>query len=114
MNSAISHSPHDGSDYIGHAVIVIRGTEVPVEVELKGYREPIDGIFRWIGRIEPNPRLSEILAGQARVKALVRTDHGAKEAFIGDPDPWNRYRIIGKSTPPFEVAAATDQPVPNP
>lgn len=108
----IPDSPHERSDYIGKAVIVIRGTEVPVEVELRGYPEPIDGIFRWIGRISPNPQLSEILSNQDRVKALVRIDGSEKEAVIGDPDPWNRYRIIGKSTPPFQVATATSTPVP--
>ncbi|MBF5000514.1 DUF4873 domain-containing protein [Nocardia sp. BSTN01] len=109
MTNRFPHSPHEDSDYIGEATIVIRGTEVPAHVEIKGYREPIDGIFRWIGRISPNEQLTEILANQTRVRATIRTSHGARDAFVGDPDPWNRYRIIGKSTPPYHVPTEPDQ-----
>lgn len=103
MNSVFTHSPHENSDYIGEATIVVRGTEVPAHIELKGYREPIDGVFRWIGRVAANAQLTEILGDAQRTKVTVRTDHSARPAFIGDPDPWNRYRIIGKSTPPYHV-----------
>lgn len=104
MNSVFTHSPHENSDYIGEATIIVRGTEVPARVEIKGYREPIDGIYRWIGRIDSNDALTEILGDEQRTKATIRTPHSAREALLGDPDPWNRYRIMGKSTPPFHVA----------
>ena len=103
MNTVFAHSPHESSDFIGPATIIVRGTEIPAQVEIKGYREPIDGIYRWIGRIEPNDALTEILAGEQRTKATIRTAHSARPAYLGDPDPWNRYRIIGKSTPPYHV-----------
>ncbi|MBN7302129.1 monooxygenase [Mycobacteroides abscessus subsp. bolletii] len=102
-NSVFTHSPHDDSDYIGQATVTVRGIDIPVELELKGYSEPIDGVFRWIGRIRPNEQLTAIVGDEARVKATIRTTHSARDAFIGDPDPWNRYRVIGKSTPPFHV-----------
>ncbi|GAB10090.1 flavin-containing monooxygenase [Gordonia araii NBRC 100433] len=104
MSSVFSHSPHEGSDYIGDATIIVRGTEVPAQVELRGYREPIDGVYRWIGRVTANEQLSEILGDAQRTKVIVKTEHSAQPAFIGDPDPWNRYRIISKSTPPYHVA----------
>ncbi|MFT4201245.1 DUF4873 domain-containing protein [Gordonia sp. (in: high G+C Gram-positive bacteria)] len=103
MNSVFTHSPHEGSDFIGDATIIVRGTEIPVQVEMRGYREPIDGVFRWIGRVAPNERLSEILGDAQRTTITVRTDHSARPAVIGDPDPWNRFRIMGKSTPPYHV-----------
>lgn len=35
-NSVFTHSPHDDSDYIGEATVTVRGTDIPVELELKG------------------------------------------------------------------------------
>ncbi|WP_405167904.1 DUF4873 domain-containing protein [Nocardia sp. NBC_01499] len=31
----------------------------------------------------------------------------ARPAVVGDRDLWNRYRVMGKSTPPYPVSAAT-------
>ncbi|AHH18459.1 hypothetical protein NONO_c36720 [Nocardia nova SH22a] len=109
MTERFPHSPHESSDYIGEATIIIRGTEIPARVEIKGYREPIDGVYRWIGRISPNEQLSDILANQTRVRATIRTPHSARDAYIGDPDPWQRYRINGKSTPPYHVPTSPDE-----
>ncbi|MFW0789248.1 DUF4873 domain-containing protein [Gordonia sp. CPCC 205333] len=95
--------PHEESDYIGLATIIVRGTEIKVEIEMRGYREPIDGIFRWIGRAKPNDELTEIVGDLQRMPATIRTPYGSREAFVGDVDFWGRYRIIGKSTPPFNV-----------
>lgn len=109
MSSVFTHSPHEGSDYIGNATIIVRGTEVPAEVELRGYREPIDGVYRWIGRVAPNDQLTAILGDAQRTKIVVRTSHSAQPALIGDVDPWQRYRIMGKSTPPYHVATEIDE-----
>ncbi|GAB08222.1 flavin-containing monooxygenase [Gordonia araii NBRC 100433] len=106
---AFDDDPHEDSDYRGLATIVVRGTEIEAEVEMRGYREPIDGIFRWMGRIEPNDALTEIVGDLQRMPAVVKTPHGSRDAFIGDVDFWNRYRIIGKSTPPFHVATELDE-----
>lgn len=103
MNSVVPHSPHARSDYIGAATIIVRGTEVAAQIELKGYREPIDGIYRWIGRIAPNPELAALLGDEPRTTVTVRTAHSERDALAGDCDPWGRYRIMGKSTPPFPV-----------
>lgn len=104
MPERFDDSPHDGSDYIGPATVIIRGTEIPVDVEIRGYREPIDGVFRWIGRVRPNDDLAAIVGDLHRMPAVIRTEHSSREAFVGDPDLWGRYRIVGKSTPPFHVA----------
>ncbi|MEV6432839.1 DUF4873 domain-containing protein [Nocardia sp. NPDC051463] len=40
-------------------------------------------------------------AGRTRV--TIRAERGAREGFVGDPDPWRRFWIMGKSTPPFPV-----------
>lgn len=97
MNSIVPHSPHDDSDYLGPATLVVKGTEVANRIELRGYREPIDGIFRWIGRIDQNPERTALLGDEPRSKVTVQTTYSAREAFVGDPDPWNRYRIMGRA-----------------
>ncbi|MGV9612631.1 DUF4873 domain-containing protein [Nocardia xishanensis] len=103
MNSAFADSPHAGSDYLGAATILAQGREIQVQVELRGYREPIDGIYRWFGRIRPNDDLAAALGDEPRTKVTIRTEHGAREGYVGDPDPWRRFRITGKSSPPFPV-----------
>jgi hypothetical protein len=103
MNTVVPHNPHNDSDYIGEATLVINGTDVAAQVEFRGYIEPIDGIYRWIGRVAANPTLSRMLGDEPRTPVTVRTPHSTRTAVIGDRDPWNRYRILGKSTPPFAV-----------
>ena len=101
---AFNDDPHEESDYRGPATIILRGTELDVDVEMLGYREPIDGIFRWTGRISPNDQLADIVGDLQRLPCVIRTPHSSRDAFVGDVDFWDRYRIIGKSTPPFHVA----------
>lgn len=101
-------SPHDDSDYVGRASIIVKGMEVPVNLELTSHREPIDGKYRWIGRIAANDRLSAIVGDVRRIRVVVATPHSAREAYLGDPDFWGRFRITGKSTPPFAVDTSID------
>ncbi|MCX6470454.1 MAG: DUF4873 domain-containing protein [Corynebacteriales bacterium] len=113
LGRATPRSPHDDSDYRGDAAIVIKGVEIPVTVEMKGYREPIDGIYRWIGRVGKNERLTAAVGDAKRIRVIVKTPHSAQEAYLGDPDFWDRFRINGKSTPPFAVATDIDADDPN-
>ena len=106
MSERFPSSPHARSNYIGAAVITVHGEDVAVEAELKGYREPIDGVYRWMGRVSANQRLTSALDEHKRIRVRITTDHGSQEAWIGDPDPWGRLRVTGKSTPPFAVPSA--------
>ncbi|MCC8926598.1 DUF4873 domain-containing protein [Rhodococcus sp. I2R] len=99
-------SHHAGSHYRGRAVVTIHGRDIEVDVELKGRREPIDGVFRWFGRISENTALIEMVGDAPRIRVRIRTLHSARDAWLGDLDPWNRLRVTGKSTPPFEVPTA--------
>ncbi|QKT08490.1 DUF4873 domain-containing protein [Gordonia sp. X0973] len=108
MSGVFTHSPHEGSDYIGDATVIVRGTEVPVQIEMRGYREPIDGVYRWIGRVSANQQLSDILGDAQRTDITIRTHDDPRPAVIGDPDPWNRFRVMGKSTPPYPVETELD------
>ncbi|HWC81941.1 MAG TPA: DUF4873 domain-containing protein [Pseudonocardiaceae bacterium] len=96
---------HEEHDYLGPATLVVEGVEFSVEVQLRGHFQPIDGRFRWYGRIRPNTDLHTLLAGKKRTGQLT-TPQGSATGEISDPDPWQRYRILGVSTPPFPLPTA--------
>ncbi|MCX5041854.1 DUF4873 domain-containing protein [Aldersonia sp. NBC_00410] len=99
--------------YAGPAAVVIDGAEYPVTVELRGTVQPIDGIFRWYGRVAPCPELDAAIGGGNRPGRL-RTPAGEADATIGDRDFWDRYRVTGRGRPPFETPfdRARSDPVP--
>jgi hypothetical protein len=86
----------------------VAGTEIGVQVQLKGQFQPIDGRYHWYGRIAANERLSDIADGKKRTTEI-RTPDGSAKGEISDPDPWGRYRIMGTSTPPFHVPNSLDE-----
>jgi hypothetical protein len=93
---------HGGEGYTGTATLVVDGTEIGVEVDLRGHFQPIDGRYHWYGRILVNKRLSAIADGK-KMPAEIRTPGGSAAGVVSDPDPWDRYRITGTSTPPFSA-----------
>ena len=107
----MSGHEHDEDGYTGAATLVLGETELDIEVELRGHFQPIDGYYRWYGRIKANPTLSE-LAGGKKHKVEIRTPEGSAHGEISDPDPWDRYRIMGKSTPPFAVPTSLEDLAP--
>jgi hypothetical protein len=92
----------DEEGYTGQAELVFDGTTVPVRVELRGFFQPIDGRYHWYGRVAANDQVSTLVAAGARA-ALLRTPTGEARGALTDPDPWQRYRVSGTSTPPFTV-----------
>ncbi|WP_084525298.1 DUF4873 domain-containing protein [Nocardia vaccinii] len=95
--------PHANDGYCVSAVVVIRDREIPVRVRLSGRYEPIDGVYRWYGRIGPNATLTEAVGAEGRVYARIRTPYRECDAVIGEVDLWGRFRITGRSTPPYPV-----------
>ncbi|NBE55966.1 DUF4873 domain-containing protein [Streptomyces boluensis] len=95
---------HEGGDdgYSGAATLVVDGAEQAVEVTLRGHFQPIDGRYHWYGRIAADAALVTRLGGK-RTEALLRTPQGEALGELTDPDPWDRYRISGTSTPPFTL-----------
>lgn len=92
----------DEDGYQGPATVTVDGTELAVEIDLRGHFEPIDGRYRWYGRVRENAELDRLLGGRKRAAEL-RTPHGTAAGELSDPDPWGRYRIMGASTPPFPI-----------
>ena len=92
----------DDEGYTGHAELLFDDQSVPVEVELRGFFQPIDGRYHWYGRVKANAQVSTLVEAGAR-GALLRTPTGEARGTLTDPDPWQRYRVGGTSTPPFAV-----------
>jgi len=90
--------------YTGPATLLVGvdGTEVTVEVEvdLRGSFQPIDGRFRWYGRVAADPELTGLVQGN-RASATLRTPSGERPCELSEPDMWDRYRITGQGRPPF-------------
>ncbi len=92
--------PGDGDRYQGRATLAIGGARFTVEVQLRGYFEPIDGRYHWYGRAAAHDALTATLTS-GRTPALLTTPEGSAPCELSDPDPWQRYRVTGISTPPF-------------
>ncbi|HWO58698.1 MAG TPA: DUF4873 domain-containing protein [Umezawaea sp.] len=93
---------NDDEGYAGQAELLFDDRSVPVEVELRGFFQPIDGRYHWYGRVAANDQVSTLVEAGART-ALLRTPTGEAQGTLTDPDPWSRYRVSGTSTPPFRV-----------
>lgn len=105
---------HGEVGYGGPAQVLVGAEAVPVRVELRGFFQPIDGLFHWYGRVAANPELDRLVAGN-RASVVLRTPSGERPAELSDPDLWGRYRVTGESTPPFpvdlDIPDATGEPL---
>ncbi|VVJ24659.1 possible flavin binding monooxygenase [Amycolatopsis camponoti] len=101
-------SEHDEDGYSGPATLEVDGVSLSTTVELRGYFQPIDGFYRWYGRVAVNDELTRLAGGK---KKAVSIQAGAYSATgeLSDPDPWGRYRITGTSTPPFHVPTTLEE-----
>jgi Domain of unknown function (DUF4873) len=93
---------HGDPGYVGPAAVLIGEEEVAVQVDLRGYFQPIDGRFHWYGRVAANAELTSRVSG-TRAEVVLRTPRGERPAELSDPDLWGRFRVSGHSTPPFQL-----------
>jgi hypothetical protein len=93
-----------GDGYDGPATLAIGPQEFAVQVRLRGGFQPIDGRYRWQGRVDRHEGLAAALR-QGRAAGLITTPAGTAPCELSDLDPWQRYRITGVSTPPFRGPA---------
>ncbi|GAA4684938.1 DUF4873 domain-containing protein [Streptomyces youssoufiensis] len=103
------HNHDHEAGYRGPATLEFGGEERAVDVELRGTFQPVDGRYHWYGRVIGAPELVALLGGK-RTAALIRTPQGEARGELSDPDPWDRYRVTGTSTPPFRVPGPNDPP----
>lgn len=76
-------------------------------MRLRGRRQPIDGIYRWYGRVDPDAALNAA-AGTRKQRVELRTTEGAAAAILGDRDFRGRLRLIGHSAPPYRISTVDD------
>ena len=93
----------DADRYVGPATLRIGGRTFAVQAYLRGQFEPIDGRYHWYGRLARSDALTASMR-RGRAVGLLSTLEGAAECELYDPDPWERYRVAGISTPPFRTA----------
>ena len=102
------HDGNDGHDgYKGPARLRIGADVFDVQVELRGFFQPIDGRYHWYGRIAADERLSRAVTSAAGV---LETGEGASPCSVSEPDLWDRFRVSGESAPPFRPAARSAPP----
>ncbi len=110
QSTQVTQEGHDHeAGYRGPATLEFEGEERAVDVELRGTFQPVDGRYHWYGRVIGAPELVALLGGR-RTAALIRTPQGEARGELSDPDPWDRYRVTGTSTPPFSVPGPNDPP----
>jgi cation diffusion facilitator CzcD-associated flavoprotein CzcO len=107
------NGPDDQDGYTGPATLTVGESLFQVEVELRGFFQPIDGRYHWYGRLGRHDGLTARL-GSGRSAGTLRTPDGSAPCELSDPDPWHRYRVRGTSTPPYATATQVppdaDQP----
>jgi hypothetical protein len=86
-------------EYAGSAEVSSEEGAIPVEVQLLGHFETLDGKCHWFCGITANDVLDERHRSGANV--TVTTPHGSAEGRLSDVDPWGRFRITGTGRPPF-------------
>ncbi|KQW49314.1 hypothetical protein ASC77_11570 [Nocardioides sp. Root1257] len=90
------HEPQE--EYGGPATVVSGEARIPVDADLRGRFDPIDGRFHWYGRLAASPDLDAVGTGST---VTVTTEHGSAEGRLSDADPWGRLRVSGTGRPPF-------------
>jgi hypothetical protein len=95
----------DADAYAGPALLRLGDHEFDVRAELRGHFEPIDGRYHWYGRLARHDALAEAIP-TARASGTLTTPDGSASCELSEPDPWQRYRVTGISTPPFRTGMA--------
>ncbi|NGN67993.1 DUF4873 domain-containing protein [Streptomyces sp. A7024] len=96
-------SGHDG--YTGPVTLRAGGRDFRLTAVLGGCFQPLDGRYRWYGRLAADDELTRV-AGDGGLAAVLSTSEGSAIGILGEPDLWRRYRIEGVSTPPFRIPYA--------
>jgi cation diffusion facilitator CzcD-associated flavoprotein CzcO len=90
--------PDEG--YAGPAVLSAAGLDLPVRVRLSGAVDPIDGAYRWGGRIAPDERVRTILRDGLR-DASLRIGSCAAQVRLIEADPWGGVLLTTTARPPW-------------
>lgn len=103
----------DEDEYQGEAILTAGETELAVRIHLGGNIQPLDGSYRWYGRITRDEAVTELHASGVRdvsIRVPGGTDTPAKLAEI---DPFGNARVTGTGHPPHPLddpLAEEDEP----
>lgn len=93
-------APPEDETYLGPATLVTDGGELSVTVHLGGHCQPIDGSYRWYGRITAAPEVTAAFRAAPRDVALRVADRPPAPARLTAVDPWGNVRVIGAGRAP--------------
>jgi hypothetical protein len=85
----------------GPAVLTADGSDIDVEVHLMGHLQPIDGSYRWYGRITAHPAVTALHKSGRQDVTLRLPDGSPTKARLAELDPWGNTRVTGSGRPPF-------------
>lgn len=97
MPAAVDEPGHDGP-----VIVHLPDGSLRVQARLRGQFEPIDGRYRWYGRLQPHDELSA-RANRLPIDVRIVTAEGEADGVLSDPDPWGRLRVAGTGRPPFAL-----------
>lgn len=94
---------HLEEEYRGEAWVVAGGSSIAVRIHVSGHFEPIDGTYRWAGRIDPHDEVTALFtSGRREVAIRTPTGHESAGALV-EQDPWGGCRVAGTGRPPFPI-----------
>ncbi|GIE91695.1 DUF4873 domain-containing protein [Actinoplanes regularis] len=96
----------DEEEYRGPATLRLDDGPVAVEVRMSARFEPIEGRFRWAGRIDPVGDLRERVSRGLREATVTMPGAPETRVRLSEPDLWGRVRITGAGTPPWFPAVS--------
>jgi hypothetical protein len=93
----------DDDYYLGEATLIADGAEHPVRIHLGGNIQPIDGSYRWYGRVTRDDAVTELHRTGVR-DVVIRVPGGVDTAGrLAELDPHGNARVTGTGPPPHPL-----------
>lgn len=93
----------EDEEYQGEATLTAGGTELTVRIHLGGNIQPLDGSYRWYGRITRDDAVTELHRSGVR-DVLVRVPGGEDTpGKLTELDPLGNARVTGIGRPPHPL-----------
>ncbi|ADG96620.1 fumarate reductase/succinate dehydrogenase flavoprotein domain protein [Segniliparus rotundus DSM 44985] len=92
--------------YTGPAEIVLVGESIPVEAEVRGHIDPLDGARPWYGRVVGGPSLGVLAASGDTTATLQIPGREAASVRLAGQDARGGFRVVGVGAPPFALGPA--------
>lgn len=99
----MSGMDEEEEEYNGPVTLVVNGAELTAHAHIAGNFDPLNGSYRWVGRLSPSTEVTEAFqAGSTSV--TVRTPEGHEGAGkLGDANLWGGHPVSGSGPPPYPL-----------